>query len=66
MLRFTQIQRLFLHPFTKALDFQGLFVFLGKKHTPFTIELLSYLLDLNLRLFALFATKLIVHKYNLI
>ena len=40
-----------LHPNTKVLDFQGLFVFLGIKHTPLSpLHLFPDLMDLNLRL----------------
>jgi len=41
-----------LHPNTKVLDFQGLFVFLGvKKHPLSPLHLFPDLLDLNLRPF---------------
>ena len=41
-----------LHPNTKVLDFQGLFVFLGVKNNPLSpLHLFLNLLDLNLRLY---------------
>ena len=51
--------------FLYRLDFQGLFVFLGVKKLSFTIELLSYLLDLNLRLQLLVEEiKLLIYCIN--
>ena len=41
-----------LHPNTKVLDFQGLFVFLGVQNNPLSpLHLSLNLLDLNLRLY---------------
>ena len=40
-----------LHPNTKVLDFQGLFVFLGVKNIPLSpLHLFPDLMDLNMRL----------------
>ena len=55
-----------LHPNTKVLDFQGLFVFLGVKNTPLSpLHLFLNLLDLNLRLYRTFE-KSLLFWYNIV
>ena len=55
-----------LHPNTKVLEFQGLFVFLGVKNTPLSpLHLFLNLMDLNLRLYRTFE-KSLLFWYNIV
>ena len=54
----THIGATILHPNTKVLDFQGLFVFLGVQNTPLSpLHLFLKLLVLNLRLYRTFEKR---------
>ena len=55
-----------LHPNTKVLEFQVLFVFLGVKNTPLLpLHLFLNLMDLNLRLYRTFE-KSMLFWYNIV